>query len=804
MAEYGLNGSFSTVVKRAARAEKLITLLLLFILLTTATAGVSVVLTGPDWASLWVSLLLGMLLGWLLAILHWPSWRSALLLVGLGVLFSLLTSGGLGVKILELPAELFRLASQIIRSTSINDIDFTSLSSATGQVFSATGVVVGRVFTWLKDLLAGRPAFDPVAVGIVWNVIVWLVAAWSGWVVEAGRNALLAVLPALMLNLSTLSYGHYYTASLYLILGITLVLIAVVQFDRRQQEWRQTRVAFPAHKNREVGNISLVISIALVVVSAFISSLSLRQIIDWTSEIRRPSSQPESGLAKSLGIVPATPPLPDAFSNLRTPGLPRELLIGAGPELSGEEVMSVEVADLTSLRQNGHRPPLYWRSYTYDVYTGHGWSTSATQQNQYQASQPYQPNHLPDHQLIQLVVRLLPTAGGTVYAAGEPVEINKASTAAWRSSNDLFGIQTGETGYTVQSLIPVASEDQLRQAGQAYPRWVLQRYLALPTEVPSRIKQLAIQLTATEPDPYDRARAIEQYLRQTYPYSLDVPRPPANQDLVDYFLFDLRQGYCDYYASAMVVLSRAAGIPARLAVGYASGTFEPKSKLFLVTQAEAHSWVEVYFPDIGWVPFEPTAGLPPLDRSAQPMLTVTPTQAAPPPPPSGRASTGNLARAVRYLALGIVLLAGFSLAILDEISLSRRAPQALAGEVYRRLKRYGVHLSTRLEGGETPYEFAVMLSQRITQITTQGRMTPLGANSVREIGSMIHNIVHLSYNPGMAEAGNDRRVLKQWRALRWHLRLVWLLKSWQKMTHSISERLATLGEPPAAQAGQEG
>ena len=73
-------------------------------------------------------------------------------------------------------------------------------------------------------------------------------------------------------------------------------------------------------------------------------------------------------------------------------------------------------------------------------------------------------------------------------------------------------------------------------AGQRYPDWVRQRYLALPTDLPTRVKELAIQLTGTEATPYDRARSIERYLR-TIPYSLDVPRPPSNQDLVDYFLY---------------------------------------------------------------------------------------------------------------------------------------------------------------------------------------------------------------------------------------------------------------------------
>ena len=626
------------------------------------------VLTGPDWASLWVSLLLGLLVGWVLAIFRLPAWRSALLIVVLGLLFSLLFSGGLEAKILAVFAELFRLAGRMISTLRSRDIDLASLNSLTGQVFTATGVVLGRVYSWLRDLVTGQPSFDPVAAGLVWSTVVWLVSAWAGWVAEAGRNALVAVLPALLLNLSTLSYGRNNSASIYLILGTTLVLIAVVQYDQREQEWNDTKVAYPARKNREVGTLALSIAVLLVIFAASTSSLSLQRIIHWTSEERRASDQSESGLAKSLGIVPAVKATPDAFTTIRNPGLPRELLIGSGPELSTEQVMSVEVRDLTTLVQAGQLPPLYWRSFTYDIYTGHGWSSSATEEIQYHSGQAIQPDQLPGHQFIQQVVRRVPGEAGIIYAAGEPASINLPSRAAWRSSNDLFGIQTGDSGYDIQSLIPIVDESSLRQAGQAYPNWVVQRYLALPAGVTRRVKALAIQLTATEPTPYDRARAIEQYLRQL-PYTLDVPYPPANQDLADYFLFDLRKGYCDYYASAMVVLARAAGIPARLAIGYASGTYNLNSRRFIVTQADAHSWVEVYFPDTGWVPFEPTAGLPAINRSGQPTPAATPPLPAPITPATG---VGTIHLGYSFLGYGILGLAialGFFGAILDESAL---------------------------------------------------------------------------------------------------------------------------------------
>ncbi len=787
MAEYGLKHSLAVAAKRANRGEKFVTLLLLFIILTAATAGVTAVLTGPDWESLWLSLLFGLILGWLLAIFRWSAWRSALLVIALGLVFSLLYAGGLNEKVMAVPTEIFRLIGNFFTSLKIKEIDLVPLSIAFQQVLTSTGVVFGRVVTLIRDLTTGQPSFDPVAAGLVWGFMVWLMAAWAGWVVEATGNAILAVLPALLLNLFTLSYGRFYSASIYLILGVTLVLIAVVQYDRREQGWNETRVAYPTRKSKEIGSISLVITIILVVLSAIISSLSLQKLINWSSEIRRSTSQGESGLAKSLGIMPAVTFTPDPLSTIRSPGLPRELLIGGSPELSTQVVMSVRIADMSALPPAGQMPPLYWRSFTYDIYTGYGWSSSATDQTQYQADQPIQPDQLPGHVLIEEQVSAVPGEGGSIFAAGEPVNIDAPSSAAWRSSNDLFGILTGSNVYAVQSLVPAVDETSLRASSQAYPAWVTRRYLTLPAEVPTRVKELAIQLTATEPTPYDRAHAIEQYLR-TFPYTLDVPRPPLNQDLVDYFLFNLQKGYCDYYASAMVVLARAAGLPARLAIGYASGTYNINSRRFVVTQAEAHSWVEVFFPDTGWVPFEPTAGLPAINRSGQSTLAATPVPITPVTPTKTTSAGSGIGKIGKYMGLILLFVVVISVIIwqiVNELNLRRLKPGIAAREVYRRMRQYGKLLRTPMDGGETPYEFATSASRRIAEITGSGRLTAVGFAAGEGTLAIIDRIVLLCYRPESIESSCSKGIIHQWSKLRWQLRLIWVLELW----NSILQRL---------------
>lgn len=138
---------------------------------------------------------------------------------------------------------------------------------------------------------------------------------------------------------------------------------------------------------------------------------------------------------------------------------------------------------------------------------------------------------------------------------------------------------------------------------------IYKTYLQLPRNLPQRVKDLATSLVAGSKTDYDKAKAIEQYLSKTYPYNLDVRSTPRNRDFVDYFLFDLKQGYCSYYASAMAVLARCAGLPARYVEGYMLPPEPTKESptTYIVTNMQAHAWVEIYFEGYGWLPFEPTS-----------------------------------------------------------------------------------------------------------------------------------------------------------------------------------------------------
>ena len=209
--------------------------------------------------------------------------------------------------------------------------------------------------------------------------------------------------------------------------------------------------------------------------------------------------------------------------------------------------------------------------------------------------------------------------------------------------------------YKVTVQYPNPTQDQLRNAGADYPAWIAP-YLAYPglTGTPAfastgtgrpgqstntiqivpattdstsptaqLIKALADQVTAGATDNYDKAAAIESYLRGNYVYTLTPPPPKdASTDPLKSFLFDSKQGYCEYFATAMGDMLRAEGIPARLVNGYGPGSYDSKLKQYVVRESDAHTWVEAYFPNFGWIPFEPTpdGSYFPIPRAAQPAI----------------------------------------------------------------------------------------------------------------------------------------------------------------------------------------
>jgi len=160
--------------------------------------------------------------------------------------------------------------------------------------------------------------------------------------------------------------------------------------------------------------------------------------------------------------------------------------------------------------------------------------------------------------------------------------------------------------YTGVSRLPVVTTAKLRAAPNTYPSEIAAVYLQLPP-LDTRIPALAREVTQDAKTPFDKAVRIENYLRSRYAYSLNFTGKPANDPLA-HFLFETRAGHCEYFASAMAVMLRTLGIPSREVNGFLPGEYNDLGGDYIVRASDAHSWVEVYFPGLGWEVFDPTPG----------------------------------------------------------------------------------------------------------------------------------------------------------------------------------------------------
>jgi hypothetical protein len=412
--------------------------------------------------------------------------------------------------------------------------------------------------------------------------------------------------------------------------------------------------------------------------------------------------------------------------------------------------------------ENFVAPIHYWRGSTYDRYTGRGWITSDTNLVDYPADTWLDVDVSLSGKTVTQDVQIARDAGGLLFATGTLVTVDHDIRVAWRADGDAFSTEIRANSYRAQSRVLSFDETQLRAAGTAYPDWVRAHYLELPNDLPPRVQSLVLDLTAAQRAPYDRIRAIENYLR-AFPYTLDLPAPPPNRDIVDYFIFDLQKGYCDYFASAMVVLARAAGVPARLVVGYAPGAFDAVNGRYIVTEADAHAWVEVYFPGAGWVEFEPTSNHPALQYSSQ-------ESTKPPQLPKAneflvntRLNVGlDWQTLVGFVAV-MVAIGGVALVLWNTIRWRRLASSAVIAEIYARLVWYAARLGVRVRASDTPNEFAEKFAARL-------------ANAEKNARGLVELYVQSRYGRQVIDLATRKRAMQMWRRLRGVLWKLWAKK----------------------------
>jgi transglutaminase-like putative cysteine protease len=314
--------------------------------------------------------------------------------------------------------------------------------------------------------------------------------------------------------------------------------------------------------------------------------------------------------------------------------------LGGGFNFDYTPVMSITTSDRS-----------YWRGETRSEYTGTGWDEPgrAAMENvsANQGLENEQAGKVNTKQVTQKVTMLNDTVYPILFGAYSISQVSSvngeesASRMLWNTERAELHVVTSRQQpqypktYTVISEVPIIVEDELRtkSAEALYTSNPAEdKYLQLPSRFPERVKDLTAEITASAKTPYEKVALLQNYLQQNFNYTNnpDLSRK-VSKDFVEGFLFDIREGYCDYFSTALVMMARSEGIPARWVKGYAPGQMSLNSDLqaprqpgapiettYTVTNADAHSWAEVYFGEYGWIPVEATPGFD------MPLLTEAP------------------------------------------------------------------------------------------------------------------------------------------------------------------------------------
>lgn len=392
-------------------------------------------------------------------------------------------------------------------------------------------------------------------------------------------------------------------------------------------------------------------------------------------------------LALTIGQLISTVVVGMPFrANMRmqnTQTLPPELQAGAGAvSLSKMEVMRVRI--------EGEVQPPYLRMDVYSFYTGRGWNRGRVFYEDMLSPRPgvfvpARPVNAPSTQQVTATVRLSSGWHRNLYLPGYPVEIQAPLSR-------LFSVHPGGTvvsynalsageSYTARAYWLTDNPDILRQAPSASPRFPFQMparpRVRLPQNSPrAPLAELVSRLTQQQPTQYDKVMALVRYIEQNTAYNLNVEPYPPDVDVVEYFLFEAKQGYCVEFATALAVMCLYADIPARVVSGFILQERDPETGEYIVREEHRHLWTEVYFEGIGWVAFDATRNAPVIGVEA---LAEQQADEA-----TQQARRQWLQRALDML-IATTVLAILYLLIAPRLGWTRRTPMRRAQRLYQQL-----------------------------------------------------------------------------------------------------------------------
>jgi transglutaminase-like putative cysteine protease len=554
----------------------------------------------------------------------------------------------------------------------------------------------------LNQFLQRQPVKDPLLFVLFVCLAFWLISLAAGywlarhgtimWSVGFGGAAILVI----QAYADYQPHGSWWLA-IYLLTAI--LLAGRTHFLASKRDWSRRRV-FISEESWPDSFSSLFLTAGIAVLAAWLiptSPASLRAAADTWNTFSRPIRDRLANAVTSLN-GPYGGPGVNFYGD--------SLALGQGAVSGDSTVFTVQV-----LRAPAQVLRYYWRGRVYDAYSNGRWSAAPASVLAFEPGQSSLtiPDEAGRAEVILRITSQFP-AQGLIYAPAPAVWLDRLASVSEREvapglydtlSWEAKDVVSKGATYEVRAEVANPGARQLRAAGSNYPSWVTGQYLGVPSGIQARLQALALEIGAGQDNAYDKAVAVTSYLRANLQYSVSVPAPPDGQDPVTWVLFDYKKGYCNYYASAEVLLLRSMGIPARLAVGFAQG--ESQGGIYSVRTRDAHAWPEVYFPSIGWMEFEPTAIQEPLLRPDEGPTQGTIPFVEPRERPFGRdqgpapenagssASAGEVpfARTALGRAL-IILVALLAAAILAYLGNRKRWIRGLSATLSRTLAAGGV------------------------------------------------------------------------------------------------------------------
>ena len=462
-----------------------------------------------------------------------------------------------------------------------------------------------RMQAWFAAVWNQSISIDPLPFVVLLVTLVYLVVFLSCWSVVRWQNAWAALIPGGIILLTNISYLPGQPSMGFIgFLLVSILLVTRMEFLRAGARWRDERVTQPEFMSIEVMFIGAVVAFVLVGAAWIVPTANQWGPVTrvWDRMLEPVSARVETFGQLFVGISSKREVPVHTFG----PTLPLQGKIALG----GTPLYRVLAAEAGNLR-----------GAAYDEYTGAGWKqTDATvvplPGTTVQAAEfGTQRTKAEVRQPITAQIEVL-TAGAPdrrLLTIGDPLAANVTGRQLVDPSSVPLGVipdvpaSPGKT-YTTVGAVSRAAAPTLVGAGTKYPQAIIDTYTEVPATLPPEVADLARQVVGNARSPYEAARRIELYLRRNYLYTLDPPAAPPRRDAVAAFLFDQRAGYFDQFASAMAVMLRTVGVPTRVATGFAldPADVDSTTKMYTVTEQRAWTWPEVYFPNLGWVEFNPT------------------------------------------------------------------------------------------------------------------------------------------------------------------------------------------------------